>query len=129
MGAKYLVFPYNEKPEHTFKFVSWMRAKDRAMINAHPGQPLSGRMSIMKWRIGTIEAGLQCSMLSRTTLAIVVVNNQCPRLIAWFKSLGNSWNCISLWLRRIMVVIERDIDIPALVVYSLWYVKTLPNFS
>jgi len=48
MDAKYLVFPYDEKPEHTFKFVSWMRAKDRAMINAHPGQPLSGRMSIMK---------------------------------------------------------------------------------
>ena len=82
------------------------------------------RRAIVRMKVPTVKARLQCSMFPRAALAIVVVNNQRPRLTASFKSFGDSRDAISQGLGRIMVMVKSSIDISALIIYRLRNVKT-----
>jgi len=76
----------------TFKFVSWIRANDRATIIAHPSMTLSTINDPPKKLALTIKAWLQCGVLPGTSLPIVFVNDKCPRLLPSFEPFGDIRN-------------------------------------
>lgn len=58
-------------------------------------------------------------MFPSAAFAIIVVDNQCPRLLSSLEALGYTGNGIRAGLRRIMVVVEGDVHFTALIVDRL----------
>ena len=67
----------------------------------------------------TVEPGLQCGMLARTALTIVVVYDKSPRLLAGLEALGDIRDGVRFRLAGCMIVVECDINVATFVVYSL----------
>ena len=58
-------------------------------------------------------------MLPRAALAIVVVYDKSPRLLAGLEALSDIRDGVRLGLAGCMIVVECDVDVATFVVYSL----------
>ena len=85
---------------------------------AHPAIASVRDPSRINAYMHTIEARLQSSMFARTALAVVVVNDERPRLVARLEPLRHCRYGVGLGLRRSMLVVERDVHLAAFVVDS-----------
>ena len=69
--------------------------------------------------MGTVKPGLKGRVFTCTSLAVIFVDDQCPRLSPSFKSLRNAGDRILFGLGGIAVVIEGDIHVSTFVVGGL----------
>jgi hypothetical protein len=67
----------------------------------------------------TIESRLKGSMLTGTTFAIIVINDQSPRLIASFEPFCDCGNGVGLGLASGMIMVECNIHTAPFVIHSL----------
>jgi hypothetical protein len=114
------VFVSKEK-DQTLRFVSWIRAKDRATIMAHPTELVNGSAVIEGFLLFTVEAGLQGRMLARAAFTVVIIHNQCPRLLSSFKLFGSLRN----GTRHSRIVIKGLVYVASFIVDGLKIVGTM----
>lgn len=58
-------------------------------------------------------------MLTRTPFTVVIVDHECPRLLAGLEALSNVGNCIRLRLGGVVVVVESNIHVATFVIHGL----------
>ena len=66
----------------------------------------------------SVEPRLQGSVLARTAFAVVVVDDQSPRLVARLEALRHRGDCVRLRFVCTVLVVERNIHVAAFVVDS-----------
>ena len=63
-------------------------------------------------------------MLTSTAFAIVVVDHQCPGLLAGLEALGNVGNGVRISLGGVVIMVESDVYVATFVVHSLvWHIN------